>query len=595
MDQSRTSQQVGRTHRFAVFGLLFMLVVSLLPAASHSPVSIMSIAKIQPELRVLASQQPEQTLAVIVQKATNGSGLTALIQKLGGEVVYDLYIMNALAVDLPAGSLMRLAASSDVGLIRLDGTMTSSAIEMAPVDKKDPDPDPLNTYLETLGVSALRDADPNATGEGITIAILDSGVANSPDFDKKRMLTRVGFNRDNHDKVSDRYGHGTHVAGIVAGNGEKSKGVYVGVAPEANLVSVKIGGDDGTGYESDTLAAMQWVLANQAKYNIRVVNMSINSDNVVTYHQSATNAMAELMWMSGIVVVTSAGNTENAVKSAPANDPFVITVGATSEMPGVTNDSDRTNDMIATYSASSLIANSYTKPELVAPGNNIISILASTSKWKKEYPDRVVAKNQYFRASGTSMSAPMVAGAAALMLQANDELTPGNIKCLLIQEATTLTQAGQAHAYLDIQAAVNAASAPGATACLDPSEVAGIEHSLAIIPILAVVLNHGVDWDDIDWDATGWDIDDWSSINWNSINWNSINWNSINWNSINWNSINWNSINWNSINWNSINWNSINWNSINWNSINWNSINWNSINWNSINWNSINWNSINWD
>ncbi len=522
----------------------------------------MSIAKVQPDLRALASEQPDRMVPVIVQKATNGLGLTALIEKLGGEVVYDLYVMNALAANLPAGSLMRLAASGDVALVRSDGAVTSSAIEMAPVNKKDPDPDPVNTYLDTLGVNALLDVYPNLTGEGITVAILDSGIAKSPDFGK-RVLTQVGFNRDNHDKVSDRYGHGTHVAGIVAGDGKKSKGVYVGVAPDANLINVKIGGDDGRGYESDMLAAMQWVLANRTKYNIRVVNMSINSDNIGSYHDSFTDGMAELMWMSGIVVVASAGNTTNTIQSAPANDPLIITVGATSELPGVTNDTDRGNDIIAAYSASGLTADLVNKPELVAPGSNIISILASTSKWKKEYPDRVVAKNQYFQASGTSMSAPMVAGAAALMLQANGALTPGNVKCLLIQSASPWAPTGQAHLYLDIQAAVNAAKAPDATSCADPG--ATVARSHAIAPIMAMVLNSGTDMSGVDW----------TSINWNSINWNSINWNSINWNSINWNSINWNSINWNSINWNSINWNSINWNSINWNSINWNSINWN--------------------
>ncbi len=569
MNQPHTSHQLGKKHRFVAFGLLFVLLMSLLPVASQSPVSArslakvqpeLSLAKMQPELRLLAEQEPNQMVAVIVQKeATDGAALPGLIQSLGGRVVYDLYVINSLAVDMPAGGLAQLAASQDVGKIVLDGAIVGSAVEMAPVSKKKKgDDDPINTYLGTLGVPQG-----GLTGAGITVAILDSGVEKHKDFGK-RIVEEVGFNRDKPDKTKDRFGHGTFMAGVVGGDGEKSKGLYVGVAPGVNFINVKIGGDDGRGYESDAVAAMQWVLANRVAYNIRVANMSINSESVISYHQSLMDMMAELMWFNGIVVVTSAGNARNGnndtIRSAPANDPRIITVGATTE---IGDDFDRGNDVIAPYSAVGMTLENHAKPDLVAPGTDIVSTLANTSKWDKEYPDRAAGKKKYFRASGTSMSAPMVSGAAALMLQANSSLSPGQVKCMLMASASDL----DGMRYLDVGAAISAAQANAP--CEDPN--ATTPPSILIAPVLDVLLS--------------------GDINWNSINWNSINWNSINWNSINWNSINWNSINWNSINWNSINWNSINWNSIDWTS----TINWNSINWNSINWNSINWNSISWD
>ncbi len=266
--------------------------------------------------------------------------------------------------------------------------------------------DPPNTYLDTLGVHEAWAL--GLDGSGIGVAVIDSGIQSSDDF--SNLVKRVGFNSQSN-SVNDFYGHGTHVAGIIAGNGLFSGGYYQGIAPGVSLIGLKISDDLGMSYESDVVAAMQWVYDHKDEYNIRVVNLSINSTVESSYHVSPMDAAAEILWFSGVVVVASSGNTGggdgyNTVNAAPANDPFIITVGATDER----DSASREDDFIASYTAAGLTQDGVAKPEIVAPGTDIISVLSGHSLWYWQHPDRIHYAYRYFRLSGTSMAAPMVTG-----------------------------------------------------------------------------------------------------------------------------------------------------------------------------------------
>lgn len=449
---------------------------------------------------------PEQQVRVIVQKTGTTGRVEDLVSALGGTVEKDLHIINALAAELPASALLELARSDGVRWVAPDAPLMTSESDDADCGN-DLEDCPPNYYLDTLGVRQVWDI--GLDGRGIAVAVIDSGISTDKDFNKRLVARRNFYSKPRN--VNDTFGHGTHVAGIIGGNGADSNGLYAGIAPGVNLISLKIGNNGGMAYESDAVEAMQWVLEHKDRYNIRVVNLSINSTVEGSYHASPLGAAAEILWFNSVVVVASAGNAGkgyDTINAAPASDPFVITVGASNE----NGDANPANDTLATFSAGGTTLDGFNKPDLVAPGQGIVSVLSSRSDWDEEYPDRVVHEGQYFRLSGTSMSAPMVAGAVALLLQDEPDLTPDQVKYRLVNASTSVD--GQP--YLDVYAAV--------TIDTDGSLNTGLEASQLL------------------W--TGDEPVEWNSVNWNSVNWNSVNWNSVNWNSVNWNSVNWNSVAW---------------------------------------------------
>ncbi len=431
---------------------------------------------------------------------------------------------------------------------------------------------PPNYYLDTLNVRPVWDM--GYDGSGVTVAVVDSGVALDHDFSSlpgelnaDRVLLQLGFNQDSV-IIHDAFGHGTHVAGIIAGNGSGSDGFYQGVAPGANLIGLKVSDDQGLAYESDTVAALQWIFENKDTYNIRVVNLSIQSTVEQSYHDSALNAAAEILWLNGIVVVAAAGNKTadtgyDPIMAAPANDPFLITVGASDEK----GDADRNNDVIAPFTSYAETVDFFVKPEICAPGKDIVSTLAGSSEWRNDHPDRFV-EGGFFRISGTSMATPMVAGAAALLLQAEPDLTPDQVKYRLMETAGNVGKAN----YLDVYAALTTSTTESANQGIVPHML------LAKMAMIAYWASENGE-ENIDWENV-----DWAAVNWNAVNWNAVNWNAVNWNAVNWNAVNWNAVNWNAVNWNAVNWNAVNWNAVNWNAVNWNAVNWNAVNWNAVNW-----------
>ncbi len=374
----------------------------------------------------------------------------------------------------------------------------------------------LNVYNAAVRATEVwNEAPAYLQGQGMTVAVVDSGMIKNRDIGG-RLLVTANFNPGYH-RAADRYGHGTFVAGIVAGNGKHSDGQYIGIAPKTNLINVRVSDDQGMATESDVVAALQWLYENKSRYNIRVVNLSLNSSVAQSYHTSPLDAAVEILWFNGIVVVVSAGNNGTAALYPPANDPFVITVGATNDM-GTVGLSD---DIVAPFSAYGLTESGFAKPDLVAPGTNIVALLPENNRltMSMNHPKNRVDDN-YFHMSGTSMSAPMVSGAVALLLQDEPNLTPDQVKYRLMATANSnwpgyeATKAGAG--TLDIYAAVYGTTTENANIGLTASQLL--------------------------W--TGSTPVTWGSVNWNSVNWNSVNWNSVNWNSVNWNSVNWNSDYW---------------------------------------------------
>jgi serine protease AprX len=305
------------------------------------------------------------------------------------------------------------------------------------------------SYGLSVAASKLWNSGDELTGAGVGVAVIDTGIAGDlPDFRvsdtdaTSRVVAAVVTNPD-ATTATDTYGHGTHVAGILAGNGNNRpagdplRGKYVGVAPEANLVSIKAGDDDGNASVIDVIYGIQFAVDHAAEYNIRVINLSLEAATAQSYTTDPLDAAVESAWFKGIVVVAAAGNrgtAPDAVEYAPGNDPYVISVGAADDK----GTKDINDDDPASWGSLGTTQDGFAKPEVIAPGAHIISTLAPASAFTRLCPD-CVRDGGYFQAGGTSMATPVVAGVVAQMLQKHPDWTPDQVKGALVKTARGLS------------------------------------------------------------------------------------------------------------------------------------------------------------
>jgi serine protease AprX len=500
-------------------GKLFNLIMALLLVAGligySAPKPVNAASRLHSVLAEMASQNPAQTVRIIVQKADETSNAEQKVAQLGGQVIRDLSIINAFSAEMTAEAAVELARSGSVRWVSLDAPVRESGGPDGTVNTANL----LNAYNRAVRADMLWAE--GYQGSSVTVAVIDSGINYPNDLNEgtPRSPTRIIGKVDANSSLNgsgDGYGHGTHVAGIIGGNGTLSNFNYVGIAPKVKLVNVKISDSEGMAMESDVVNGLQWVLENRTAYNIRVVNISLNSSMPQSYNTSPLDAACEILWFNGIVVVVSAGNNGSATLYPPANDPFVITVGATDDK-GTASIAD---DGVTSFSAYGFTESFLYKPELVAPGKNIVSLSSGrASILGKEHSTNKVGTS-YFRMSGTSMAAPVVSGAVALLLQDEPNLTPDQVKFRLMYTANRnwagYSPVTAGAGYLDIYAAVKGTTTLSANTGFPASQLL----------------------------TTGSDPITWGSVGWNSVGWNSVGWNSVGWNSVGWNSVGWNSDYW---------------------------------------------------
>ena len=351
------------------------------------------------------------------------------------------------------GAAVVLANSAELGNLSRDGAVDHLSGDL-PVHNSTVIADASTAADQTRAGNLLAGSlgIPGVDGRGIGVAIIDSGIAPHSAL-ANRVVANVSFVTGDP-QLTDAFGHGTHVAGIIAGNPSPAAGVapeYIGgIAPGANLVNVRVLGADGSGFTSDVINGIEWVVANRARYNIRVINLSLG--HPVT-EACSTDPLCEAVnraVQAGIVVVVAAGNTGKAADgrailggiSSPGNSPYAITVGALNTWGTV----DRSDDTVATFSSRGPSAYDLAvKPDIAAPGTKILSLQADSAFLPTMYPSIHVAgsgNNAYMYLSGTSMAAPMVSGGVALLLQGSPNLSPAQVKFALQNGATAMAGAG---------------------------------------------------------------------------------------------------------------------------------------------------------
>ncbi len=354
-----------------------------------------------------------------------------LVRQAGGIVGRRLALIDSFAATVPNSALLVLANSSYVQHLAADRAVAATMERTSATTDA-------TSVRQNLGLD----------GSGIGVAVIDSGVTSwhddlaDPAIPLSQRVDRFVDFVDGSATPRDDFGHGTHVAGIIAGNGFDSGGARSGMAPAARLTVLRVLDGSGQGRISDVIAAFDYVVAHRAALNIRIVNVSVGAGVYESCTLDPLTLAAKRAVDAGIVVVAAAGNlgrNQSGARqyggiTAPGNAPWVVTVGASSHMGTI----DRSDDTVAAFSSRGPTAiDRSPKPDLVAPGVGIESLSAPDSALYGSMAPYLLsgtiptASRPYLSLSGTSMSTPVVSGAIALMLQANPALTPSAVKGIL--------------------------------------------------------------------------------------------------------------------------------------------------------------------
>ena len=564
-----------------------MLISAAFAMSTATPTSA---ALINASVATYLDAHPQAGVSLIIEAEGDPAGLEQMVRDGGGHIDQQMFALGGFQATVSPQLADRLNHDPRVKRLNLNAPVRwlGSAVNSSNL---------ANRYESLSRVSAAWNG--GLDGSEVQVAVVDSGVFPHEDLTKaspyvpgnlgNRLLT-INTNSLSTDAL-DHVGHGTHVAGVVGGNGYDSGGQYIGVAPNSLIVGVKVADQTGGANEGDVITGLEWIYqANQHGFKIKVVNLSLMSTVAQSYQASALDAMVEKLWKSGVTVVAASGNgSGGTVQYAPGNDPYIITVGSIDDYYQGT----LAGSNMADWALYGTTQDGFAKPDVVADGSHVVSLNVPGSMLMAEHPTNIVGL-QYFKMGGTSMASPQVAGMAALMLQNNPSLTPNKIKKLITGHTTSFSthaytsRLGTPGGYLDSSALGRVS--PGLGDADDGDANAGVALSQSLDPVTNNLLFAGTSWPDPVFSTAPWTSVAWNSVAWNSVAWNSVAWNSVAWNSVAWNSVAWNSVAWNSVAWNSVAWNSVAWNSVAWNSVAWNSVAWNSVAWNSVAWNSVAWN-----
>ncbi|HEV8634422.1 MAG TPA: S8 family peptidase [Chloroflexota bacterium] len=588
--------------------LALLVALASLPPGAWAEKPSGGHGRVDRYLREKAAREPHARVPVLIQRTNRGAARNAVAAH-GGTVRREASVGNMVAAEVPASWLEALAREPGVLRVSYDAPVVSLApggngkgngnanghghkpptaagtavptstptTTPAPSGTPTAPGTPTSTPTSTLTATPIQTVTPKSisedrlqtvypfaldapqlwkagvVGSGVTVAVLDSGLRDHPDFldgtgTQSRVLRKVAIATDAAGGPNDDNGHGTFVAGVVGGQGwgapetSLDDNAYLGTAPNVNLVSVKVSDRYGRARVSDVIAGIEWVIDNKDAYNIRVINLSLVSSMAESYKTSLLSAAVEMAWLKGIVVVVSAGNAgPDTMYYPPANDPFVIVVGAADDM----GTRDVADDRRASFSSYGVTQDGFAKPDLVAPGRRIVSTLSKRDDpLGLRFPDRIVDGN-YIRLSGTSAAAPAISGVVAQLLDgfrllkeqgyapADARLTPDQVKWLLTHTARPLAEAGTGAGY---PSAVNAASYLYSSYRNDGGVSIGRagrglvpNNYVAMAGLNALVAAGAVSWDAVSWDAVSWDAVSWDAVSWDAVSWDNVSWDAVSW------------------------------------------------------------------
>jgi serine protease AprX len=539
---------------------------------------------------------PRFTSVVVRAEPGQGNTVDRLLQSVGGQVAQHIGLINSVVADVPSGALPALSASSAVAEVTVNGHVRLLGSTYDPTS----DVDSLYNVEQMDGARAYWKA--GYTGQGVDVALIDSGVTpvnglhaagkvlNGPDLSFE--------SQNSSQRYLDTFGHGTHMAGIIAGRDDGVSSVsatdtthFLGVAPDARIVSLKVADAHGQTDVSQMLAAIDWVVQHKSDsgLNIRVLNLSFGTDSTQSYQLDPLAYAVEQAWRQGIVVVVSAGNEGNNSNGLedPAIDPYVIAVGAA--------DTENTTNVGAHDPASFTSEGDGTRnPDFSAPGVHIASLRVPGSFIDQQYGETATVGTRFFRGSGTSQAAAVVSGAAALLLSQRPSLTPDQVKALLAGHTKSMkgNPALKGKGELNLGAVLSAPT-PNSTQSWSTSSgngsleaSRGTRHvtdangnrltgeqdifgralstrSLASAEQNACAWNGGVfngsTWTGSSWSGSGWSGASWSSGSWSGASWSGASWSGASWSGASWSGASWSGASWSGASWSGSSWSSDDW------------------------------------
>ncbi|HKT49662.1 MAG TPA: S8 family peptidase [Candidatus Angelobacter sp.] len=447
----RLNRRGARTRKSALAHLIMTLVLLLFTMSTLQAAPVHPATKLAADLAGYPVN-PDGTVDVIIQFTEKPQARHfEMMASHGGKLKFAFQQLNGAAYRIPVKMLAFLENHPDVAYVSPDRINKAAWDDEIPAVMD-------NVVRQQYALD----------GSGVGIAVIDSGVYSHDDLkNASGTASRIVYSESfvsGDTATTDLYGHGTHVAGILAGNGRDSASgypqQYSGLAPNANIINLRVLDKNGAGTDSQVIAAIQRAIQLKSTYNIRIINLSLGRPVYEAASQDPLCQAVESAWKAGIVVVVAAGNSGRdnshgtsgyATIQSPGNDPLVITVGATKTNGTVT----RLDDYVASYSSKGpTLLDHVVKPDLVAPGNRIVSLLAPSSYLAVNDSSLIASpvtvcsltslgttscitgtSNKYIRLSGTSMATPVVAGGAALMLQKDPTLTPDTIKARMMKTA----------------------------------------------------------------------------------------------------------------------------------------------------------------
>jgi len=533
-------------------GLVALLLLALAtPLAASAGRDSAAGSYLAPALSRAAQTRPNERVPVIVLSDTAATRAQRSLEQYTDSST-RLPIVDGAAGEVRAGDLPQLAQSSGLAIVPdepvvLDGLGGSNA--------RHPRSEPFSSnelWPSAAGVDTIwpfLQGGPGRHGlqpDPPTIAFVDSGIdAGRADFGS-RVLAQVNLTSLPGNSPGDGRGHGTFMAGLAAGSAPH----HAGAAPTAGIVSIDVMDDNGMARTSDVIAGAQWILQNHAQYDIRVANFSLHSTSPSSFRWDPLDKALEQLWFAGVVVVASAGNEavdgrQARIAEAPANDPFVITVGAL-DLRGATGP-DRA--AVAAWSSWGYTYDGFAKPELSAPGRRLLGPVPAGSTLAAQRPSQLVRSPEglYMRLSGTSLSAPIVSGIAADILTFHPRFTPDQVKGALMLGARPVAQAAS------FSAGVGEAYAPAATAVFSPPNP-----NLALDAFVKPGEDGVPFFDDAvwvsaikaspDWDTASW-LDGWAGAAWSLVSWSDVSWSDVSWSDVSWSDVSWDDVSWTDVSW----------------------------------------------